>query len=112
MDSAGTAMAALPCFGQGNLSLAGIVAGSVVVVVVVVVVVDVARVVVEEVVVVVEEVVVVVDRAIAGVITTSVATNRPLTPRVIKGPRRSNDRGDNFTHLTYFACQRILVTGP
>jgi hypothetical protein len=55
---------------------------------------------------------VVVDRAIAGVITTSVATNRPLTPRVIKGPRRSNDRGDNFTHLTYFACQRILVTGP
>jgi hypothetical protein len=62
--------------------------------------------------VVVEVVVVVVDRAIAGVITTSVATNRPLTPKVIKGPRRSNERGDNFTHSTYFACPRILVTGP
>ena len=96
-------MAALPCFGQGSLSLAGMVAGSVVVVVVevegngVVVVVGV------EIVVVVEVVDVVVDREIAGVITTSVVTNRPLAPRESNGPGRSSERGDNFTHLTYFA---------
>lgn len=96
-------MAALPCFGQGNLSLAGMVAGSVVVVVVgvegnvVVVVVGVA------IVVVVEVVDVVVDRAIAGVISTSVVTNSPLAPRESNGPGRSSERGDNFTHLTYFA---------
>ena len=96
-------MAALPCFGQGSLSLAGMVAGSVVVVVVgvegngVVVVVGV------EIVVVVEVVDVVVDRAIAGVISTSVVTNSPLAPRESNGPGRSSERGDNFTHLTYFA---------
>ena len=96
-------MAALPCFGQGSLSLAGMVVGSVVVVVaevegnVVVVVVGAA------IVVVVEVVDVVVDRAIAGVISTSVVTNSPLAPRESNGPGRSSERGDNFTHLTYFA---------
>jgi hypothetical protein len=54
-------------------------------------------------VVVVEVVDVVVDRAIAGVISTSVVTNSPLAPRESNGPGRSSERGDNFTHLTYFA---------
>jgi hypothetical protein len=48
-------------------------------------------------------VVVVDDRAISGVTTISVVINRPLTPTETSAPRRSNQRGDNFTHLPYFA---------
>jgi hypothetical protein len=102
------------------LSFAGITAGNVVVVVEVdvvvvpgsvvvvvpgsVVVVDVDVVEVEVLVVVVE------DRAIWGVTTMSVATNRPLTPTATSVPRRSNQRGDNFTHLPYFVRWVRLVT--
>jgi hypothetical protein len=96
------------------LSLAGITAGNVVVVVevdvvvvpgsVVVVDVDVVEVDVLVVVVVVEE------RAISGVTTMSVAINRPLTPTETSVPRRSNQRGDNFTHLPYFVRNAVLVT--
>jgi hypothetical protein len=130
IESAGTAIAALPCLGHGSLSLAGITAGNVVVVVEVdvvvvpgnvvvvdvvvvdvvvvdVVVVDVGVVVVVDVLVVV---VVVDDRAISGVTMTSVATNTPLRPTEITVPRRSNQRGDNFTHLPYFVECVVLVT--
>jgi hypothetical protein len=117
MDSAGMAMAALPCFGHGNLSFAGIVRGNVVVVVVVdvgtvVVVVDVGTVVVVVDVVVVVSLGAVVERAIVGVATTKIATNRPLRDTASTGPRRSNDRGVNFTQLPYFARPSILVTAP
>ena len=115
IESAGTAIAALPCLGHGSLSLAGITAGNVVVVVEVdvvavpgnVVVVDVGVVVVVDVLVVV---VVVDDRAISGVTTTNVATNTPLRPTEITVPRRSNQREDNFTHLPYFVECVVLVT--
>ena len=115
IESAGTAIAALPCLGHGSLSLAGITAGNVVVVVEVdvvvvpgnVVVVDVGVVVVVDVLVVV---VVVDDRAISGVTTTNVATNTPLRPTEITVPRRSNQREDNFTHLPYFVKCVVLVT--
>ena len=115
IESAGTAIAALPCLGHGSLSLAGITAGNVVVVVEVdvvavpgnVVVVDVGVVVVVDVLVVV---VVVDDRAISGVTTTNVATNTPLRPTEITVPRRSSQREDNFTHLPYFVECVVLVT--
>lgn len=112
-ESAGTATAALPFLGHGSLSLAGITAGNVVVVVEVDVVVVPGNVVVVdvEVVEVVEVVVVVVDdRAIAGVTTTSVATNSPLTPTETSVLRRSNRRGVSFTRLPYFARYAVLVT--
>jgi hypothetical protein len=93
------------------LSLAGNTAGSVVVVVEVDVVVVPGSVVVVDVDVVdVLDVVVVEDRAISGVTTMSVEINRPLTPTETSVPRRSNRRGDNFTHLPYFVRRAILVT--
>jgi hypothetical protein len=89
IESAGTAMAALPCLGHGSLSLAGITPGNVVVVEVDVVVVPGNVVVVDVEVVDVEVLVVVVvdDRAICGVTTINVATNRPLTPTETSLPR-------------------------
>ena len=106
-------MAALPCAGHGSLYFPGMTVGNVVVVVVVdegtvvVVVVD------DVVVVVVDEgtVVVVVDeRAICGVTRMIDATSKPLTERAISVPRRKSGRGDNFTHLPYFAPWVTLVT--
>lgn len=108
------AIAALPCFGHGNLSLAGITAGNVVVVVVVVVV-DVEGivvVVVDKVVVVVVSGGVVVEWAISGVVATNVAIKRPPRDTTSSGPRRSKDRGVTFTHLTYFAGSTVFVTAP
>jgi hypothetical protein len=55
-------------------------------------------------------VVVVEDRAISGVTTMSVEINRPLTPTERRVPRRNSQRGDNFTHLPYFARNDLLVT--
>jgi hypothetical protein len=112
-------MAALPCLGHGNLSFEGIVAGKVVVVVdvgTVVVVVVPGRVVVVvpgSVVVVVVVVSLAVDEfAMSGVTSTKEATSTTLREKISKRPRRNNGRGDNFTHLPYFARHDVFVTEP
>jgi len=102
------AIAALPCFGHANLSLAGISAGSVVVVVVVDVE-GIVVVVVDEIVVVVVSRGAVVEWAICGVAATNVAVKRPARDTTSSGPRRSKDRGVNFTQLPYFAGQLTLL---
>ena len=101
-------IAALPCVGHANLSLAGITAGSVVVVVVVDVE-GIVVVVVDKIVVVVVSRGAVVEWAISGVAATNVAIKRPPRDTTSSGPQRSKDRGVNFTHLTYFAGRPSLL---
>jgi hypothetical protein len=104
-------IAALPCFGHGNLSVAGITAGSVVVVVVVDVE-GIVVVVVDKIVVVVVSRGTVVERAISGVATTNVEIKRPPRDTTSSGPRRRKDRGVDFTQLPYFAGSTVFVTAP
>jgi hypothetical protein len=54
----------------------------------------------------------VVERAMSGVTSTKEATSTRLSDKISKRPRRNNGRGDNFTHLPYFARIGVLVTGP